>query len=164
MLVPQKEFFLGHWQICVGYGIDFMKIVNWETKSFISETRLADIFKTKWDHWKVTLRTECAQRLIPFSRAILILSTVCRAWPPIVLRRTWGLRRQTSALGMWYTFSSIWTESPFSSCKDQLMILSPATWFDKERSLIFILLSLYAMKSNLCGEMHTDAPESIIML
>ncbi len=39
-----------------------------------------------------------------------------------------------------------------------------ATLFEDDRSLIFILLSLYVMKSDQFGEMQTDAPESIITL
>ncbi len=42
----------------------------------------------------------------------------------------------------------------------QQSIPSPATLFDKERSRIFIVLLPYSIKSSLCGDMQTKAPES----
>ena len=43
-----------------------------------------------------------------------------------------------------------------------MMIPSPCTLFDDERSLIFIRLGLYVIKSDRRGEMQTEAPESTI--
>jgi hypothetical protein len=39
-----------------------------------------------------------------------------------------------------------------------------ATLFEDDRSLIFILLSLYVMNPDQFGEIQTDAPESMITL
>lgn len=84
--------------------------------------------------------------------------------PPNVSNNTWGLKRRTSAEGIWYPRSSISTGWPLASCIFQRMMPSPWTLFDDDRSLILIWLEWYVRKSDRWGEMQTDAPVSIIML
>ncbi len=52
------------------------------------------------------------------------------------------------------------TTEPFMSVSFQQSIPSPTTLFDEERSRIFIVLLPYSIKSSLCGDMQTEAPES----
>ncbi len=65
---------------------------------------------------------------------------------------------------MWYPLSSTCIIDPCTSFRFQQIIPSPATLLDEERSLIFMLLLSYNIKSPLCREMQTEAPESITTL
>ncbi len=141
------------------------KNINWMTKRRIPEALCCVIVKSKRYNWKITMQTECCTKVAAIIKDIVntvdslqSVTTNCLE----KLRRTWGLRRRTSAFEMWYPRSSTWTESPFTSCNFQMPSL--ATLFEDDRSLICILLSLYVMKSDLFGEMQTDAPESMIHL
>ncbi len=91
---------------------------------------------------RLLLGQNVAHSLIPLLRVISIFVVVWRAWPPIVLRRTCGLRRRTSAF--WNMITQKFYHYRFSVVIliDHCIISSPATWFEEDRSFIFILLSL----------------------
>lgn len=105
-----------------------------------------------------------AENLFPSDNAKSIPDPVMIPCPPNVSSNTWGLKRRTSAEGIWYPRSSISTGWPLTSCIVQRMIPSPWTLFDDDRSLILIWLEWYVRKSDRWGEMQTDAPVSTIML
>ena len=93
-----------------------------------------------------------------------MFDVVCTDWPPVKPRKTCGLSKQTSALGMWYPGISIMTTKPCLSSTDQQIMPSPRTLLDDERSLILSELGLFVdkIKSSLSGDIQTEVPVSMM--
>ncbi len=84
--------------------------------------------------------------------------------PPKRWTKTWVLKRQMSASGIWYPGTLIVTLCLCLLMTFHLMIPLPSTLFEDKRSLIFMMLGLYVTKSEQRGEIQTEALESTIIM
>ncbi len=103
--------------------------------------------RTKGKRGKWLCEYKCACRINPFLKHTSTFRVVLVVWSANVKRRTRGLGRQTSMPVIWYPGRSRLKTQLARSSTFYCSKPSPATVFDKDKYMIFMLLVLYMLKS-----------------